>query len=57
LSGKFSDGRKLEGKAVNAPTTESHRAIEEAQLIPLTIDDQGRFVDLLLTPPPLSPAM
>lgn len=31
--------------------------IEDEQIIRLSVDDQQRFVDLVLNPPPLAPAM
>ena len=33
------------------------RTIEDAQIIRLSVDDQRRFADLLINPPPLVPAM
>ena len=50
-------GRSLSDFVVAAAQEAANRTIEEAQLIRLTIDEQRRFVDLLLNPPPLSPAM
>jgi uncharacterized protein (DUF1778 family) len=50
-------GRSLSDFVVAAAQEAANRTIEEAQLIRLTMDDQRRFVDLLLNPPPLSPAM
>ena len=35
----------------------AQRAIQDAQVTRLSLDDQQRFVDLLLNPPPLAPTM
>ncbi len=42
---------------VAAAQEAAHRTIEEAHIIRLSIEDQQRFVDLLLNPRPLSPAL
>ncbi len=42
---------------VAAALKDAHQTIEDAQIIRLSVDDQHRFVDMLLNPPPLAPAM
>ena len=51
------EGRSLSEFVVAAAQDAARRTIEEAHLIRLSLDDQRRFVDLLLNPPPLSPAL
>lgn len=50
-------GRSISDFVVAAAQEAAKRTIEEAQLIRLSIEDQRAFVDALLNPPPLSPAM
>jgi uncharacterized protein (DUF1778 family) len=50
-------GRSLSDFVVGAAQEAAHRAIEEAHLIRLSVEDQRRFVDFLLNPPELSPAL
>ena len=50
-------GRSLSDFVVAAAQEAAHRTIEEAKNIRLSIEDQRRFVELLLNPPPLSPAL
>jgi uncharacterized protein (DUF1778 family) len=50
-------GRSVSDFVVAAAQEAAHRMIEEAHVIRLSIEDQQRFVDLLLDPPPLSSAM
>jgi uncharacterized protein (DUF1778 family) len=50
-------GRSLSDFVVAATQEAAHRTIEEASLIRLSAKDQRRFVELLLNPPPLAPAM
>jgi uncharacterized protein (DUF1778 family) len=50
-------GRSLSDFVVAAAQEAAHRAIEEAQLIRLSVDDQRRFAEGLLNPPELSPAL
>ncbi len=50
-------GRSVSDFVVAAAQEAAHKTIEEANLIRLSIEDQQRFVDLLLNPPVLSPAM
>jgi uncharacterized protein (DUF1778 family) len=42
---------------VAAAQEAAHRTIEETSLIRLSAEDQRRFVELLLHPPELAPAM
>jgi uncharacterized protein (DUF1778 family) len=50
-------GRSISDFVVAAAQEAAHRMIEEAHVIRLSIEDQQRFVDLLLNPPPPTPAM
>lgn len=50
-------GRSVSDFVVAAAQEAAHRTIEEAQLIQLSVEDQRRFVELLLDPPPLAPAL
>jgi len=50
-------GRSVSDFIVAAAQEAAHRTIEETSIIRLSIEDQQRFVDLLLNPPPLSPAL
>jgi len=50
-------GRSVSDFVVAAAQEAAHRTIEEAHMIRLSIEDQQRFVDLLLNPPPMSPAL
>ena len=50
-------GRSISDFLVAAALKDAHQTIADAQLIRLSVDDQQRFVDLLLNPPPLAPAM
>jgi uncharacterized protein (DUF1778 family) len=50
-------GRSISDFVVAAAQEVAHRTIDEAQLIRLSIEDQRRFVDLLLNPPVLAPAL
>jgi uncharacterized protein (DUF1778 family) len=44
-------GRSLSDFIIAAAHEAANRAIEEAQIIRLSMEDQRRFVDLLLNPP------
>ncbi len=44
-------GRSVSDFVVSAAHDAAQRAIEDAQLIRLSIDEQQRFVELLLNPP------
>ena len=50
-------GRSLSDFVVAAAQEAAHRTIEETHLIRLSAEDQRRFVELLLNPPKLSPAL
>jgi uncharacterized protein (DUF1778 family) len=50
-------GRSLSDFVVAAAEEMAHRTIAEAHMIHLSISDQHRFAELMLDPPPLSPAM
>jgi uncharacterized protein (DUF1778 family) len=50
-------GRSVSDFVVTAAQEAAHKTIEEAYIIRLSIEDQQRFVDLLLDPPALSPAL
>jgi len=50
-------GRSVSDFVVAAAQEAAQKTIEEAHIIRLSIEDQQRFVDLLLNPPPLSPAL
>ena len=50
-------GRSVSDFLVAAALKDAHQTIEEAQIIRLTVDDQQRFADLLINPPPLATAM
>ena len=51
------EGRSLSDFVVAAAQAAANRTIEETHLIRLSAEEQTRFVDLLLDPPALSPAM
>ena len=50
-------GRSVSDFVVAAAQDAAQRTIEETHIIRLSVEDQRRFVDLLLNPPPLSPAL
>ncbi len=50
-------GRSISDFLVAAAKEAAYRAIEENQIIRLSVDDQQRFADLLLNPPAPVPAM
>jgi uncharacterized protein (DUF1778 family) len=50
-------GRSLSDFVVAAAQEAANRTIEETHLIRLSVEDQRRFVDLLLDPPPIAPAL
>lgn len=50
-------GRSISDFLVDAAKEAAYRAIEESQIIRLSVDDQQRFADLLLNPPPPVAAM
>ena len=45
-------GRRVSDFVVAAAQEAASRAIEEAQIIRLSLDDQRAFVDAILNPPP-----
>jgi uncharacterized protein (DUF1778 family) len=50
-------GRSISDFVVAAALKDAHRTIEDAQVIRLSLEDQERFAELILDPPPLAPAM
>jgi uncharacterized protein (DUF1778 family) len=50
-------GRSVSDFVVAAAQEAAHRTIDEAHMIRLSAEDQQRFVELLLKPPALAPAM
>jgi uncharacterized protein (DUF1778 family) len=50
-------GRSVSDFIVVAASEAAHRVIEETHVIRLSIEDQQAFVELLLNPPPPTPAM
>jgi uncharacterized protein (DUF1778 family) len=50
-------GRSISDFVVAAAQEVAHRTIDEAQAIHLSVEDQVRFVELLLNPPVLAPAL
>ena len=50
-------GRSISDFLVAAALKDAHQTIEDAQIVRLSVDDQQRFAELLLNPPPLAPAM
>ena len=50
-------GRSVSDFIVAAAQEAANRTIEDAHIIRLSVEDQQRFVDVLLNPPPLTPAM
>jgi uncharacterized protein (DUF1778 family) len=50
-------GRSVSDFVVAAAQDAANRAIEEAQIIRLSVEDQRAIADAILNPPPLTPAM
>ena len=50
-------GRSVSDFVVAAAQEMAHRTIEETNTIRLSLEDQRRFVDLLLNPPEPTPAL
>jgi uncharacterized protein (DUF1778 family) len=50
-------GRSISDFVVAAAQEVAHRTINEARVIRLPVEDQQRFVALLLSPPALAPAL
>jgi uncharacterized protein (DUF1778 family) len=51
------EGRSVSDFVVAAAQEAAYRTIEETHLIRLSIEDQRRFVELLLDPPAIAPAL
>lgn len=51
------EGRSVSDFVVTAAQEAANRTIEETHLIRLSVEDQRRFVNLLVDPPAISPAM
>lgn len=50
-------GRSVSDFVVAAAQEAANRAIEEAQIIRLSVEDQRAIAEAILNPPPLTPAM
>ena len=50
-------GRSVSDFIVAAAQEAAHRAIEEAQIVRLSVEDQRTIAEAILEPPPLAPAM
>ncbi len=50
-------GRSISDFLVAAALKDAHQTIEDTQIIRLSVQDQQRFAEMLLAPPPLAPAM
>ncbi|MGD0497199.1 MAG: DUF1778 domain-containing protein [Bryobacteraceae bacterium] len=50
-------GRSISDFVVAAAQEVAHRTIDEAQVLRLSVEDQQRFVKLLLNPPAPAPAL
>ena len=50
-------GRSISDFVVAAAQEAAHRTIDEAQIIHLSVEEQQRFVELLLNPPVFAPAL
>ena len=50
-------GRSVSDFVVAAALKDAQRTIEDAQIVRLSVEDQRRFAELVLNPPPLAPAM
>jgi uncharacterized protein (DUF1778 family) len=51
------EGRTLTDFVVAAASAAARKIIEDAEIIKLSVDDQQRFAEALINPPPLTPAM
>jgi uncharacterized protein (DUF1778 family) len=51
------EGRTLTDFVVAAASAAARKTIEEAGMIRLSLEDQRRFAEALINPPPLSPAL
>lgn len=50
-------GRSVSDFVVAAAQDAAQRAIEQSQIIRLSVEDQRAFAEAILNPPPLTPAM
>ena len=50
-------GRSVSDFVTAAAQEAAYRTIEQAQIIRLSVEDQGTFAEAMLNPPPLGPAM
>ena len=50
-------GRSVSDFVVAAAQEVAHRTIDQARVIHLTVEEQQRFVELLLKPPAVAPAL
>ena len=50
-------GRSVSDFVVAAAQAAAQKAIEETQILRLSVEDQRAFVEAILNPPPLAPAM
>lgn len=51
------EGRTLSDFVVAAASAAARRTIEDAEMLKLSFEDQQRFAEALINPPPLAPAM
>jgi len=51
------EGRTLTDFVVAAASAAARKVIEDTEMIKLSAEDQRRFADALINPPPLAPAM
>ena len=51
------EGRSLTDFVVAAASAAARKTIEDTEMIKLSVEDQQRFADALINPPPLTPAM
>jgi uncharacterized protein (DUF1778 family) len=51
------EGRTLTDYVVAAASAAARKTLEDAGIIKLSVEDQERFAEALINPPPLAPAM
>jgi uncharacterized protein (DUF1778 family) len=51
------EGRSLTDFVVAAASAAARKTIEEAGMIRLSVEDQQRFAEALINPPPIKPAL
>ena len=51
------EGRSLTDFVVAAASAAARKTIEDTEMIKLSIEDQERFAQAMINPPPLTPAM